>query len=132
MQVLVFKVFSYILYYNFIVFNEFNRVWDLKIPGYSYGGAISEWISKFLEKPNLDLVNFGNNFDADTRSVKLVDPACAAKDDASIIYSDASSFMLLSENSLNDLNSRLNAPVSIVNFRPNFFAKDCDKPYAEV
>lgn len=40
--------------------------------------------------------------------------------------------MLLSESSLEDLNSKLEKKVTVANFRPNFYVKGCEKPYAEV
>ena len=39
--------------------------------------------------------------------------------------------MLLSESSINDLNTQTPIPVSFWNFRPNFLVKNCEK-YAEV
>jgi len=53
------------------------------------------------------------------------------KDDE-IIYSDDSPFLLISEASLNDLNSRLKEKVPMRNFRPNFVVKDVAAPYSEV
>ncbi|MCV9386479.1 MOSC domain-containing protein [Reichenbachiella ulvae] len=41
-------------------------------------------------------------------------------------YGDASPILLLSEASLDDLNSRLDHPVGILNFRPNIVVKGCN------
>lgn len=70
-----------------------------------------------LEKENLDLVCFDDELEP-----RENDPA---------IYADSSPYMLISVNSLNDLNERLEAKVTIRNFRPNFFVDRCES-FAEV
>lgn len=45
-------------------------------------------------------------------------------------FSDIASYMMLSKASVDDLNKRLNTPVTERNFRPNIIVKGC-KPYAE-
>ena len=40
-------------------------------------------------------------------------------------------FLILSQESLSDLNKRLSSPVAIRNFRPNIVIKGCNKPYEE-
>ena len=106
------------------------RVWNLNIYGYRYGGEISKWLSEFLEAENIDLVNFGN--DLEPRMSSLVDKKLESRKDDESIYSDDSPFLLISEASLNDLNSRLKEKVPMRNFRPNFVVKDVTAPYAEV
>jgi hypothetical protein len=102
----------------------------LNIYGYRYGGEIAKWLSEFLEAENIDLVNFGN--DLEPRMSSLVDKKLEWRKDDEIIYSDDSPFLLISEASLSDLNSRLKEKVSMRNFRPNFVVKDVTVPYAEV
>jgi uncharacterized protein YcbX len=105
------------------------RVWNLKINGYRYGGDVSKWLSDFLQVENLDLVNFGN--DLEPRKTNLVDKKLAHREKDEIIYSDDSPFMLISESSLDDLNSRLKDKVTMRNFRPNFVVKNVSAPYDE-
>ena len=45
------------------------RIWSSHLYGYKYDQDISNWISKFLEKENLQLLNFGN----DPNGLKLID-----------------------------------------------------------
>ena len=101
----------------------------MKIKGYRYGGEIAKWLSEFLEAENLDLVNFGGNLEP--RKLCLLDKSLESRKEE-IIYSDDSPFLLISENSLNDLNSRLQEKVSMRNFRPNFVVKDAAAAYEEV
>lgn len=110
------------------------RVWGLYLPGYVYPSHIGKWISSFLEKPDLNLVTFTEDLENEARQVTQCDPspACHAKDTDFISYSDASSFMILSDKSLEELNTRLDNPVVIEQFRPNFYVKDCAEAYAEV
>ena len=101
----------------------------MKIEGYRYGGEIAKWLSEFLEVENLDLVNFGSNLEP--RKLCLIDKKLESRKEE-IIYSDDSPFLLISESSLNDLNSRLKEKVSMRNFRPNFVVKDVVAAYDEV
>ena len=103
-------------------FKFFNRVWNLKVDGYTYGGEIAKWLSKYLEKDNLDLACFGD--DLAPRKVKDIDEKSnlATEDDVTI-YNDYSPYMLIGEGSLADLNSKLEKKVQMKNFRPNFIVK---------
>jgi uncharacterized protein YcbX len=87
-------------------------LWTVTIECYSYGGEVSQWLADFLEQENIDLVNFGENLEQ--------------RNDA-----DFSRFMLVSEASLNELNSRLKNKVTMRNFRPNLIVKNC-LPFEEV
>lgn len=89
------------------------RLWSDYLDCYSYGvdSEISKWLSDVLECENLDLVCLNN---------------LAKRRDG-----DFSTYMVLSEASLQDLNSRLAKKVSIVNFRANLVVQNCSS-YAEV
>ncbi len=109
-----------------------KRVWSTRIDGYVYDSelGIGKWLSEFLGRENLDLICF--DIDLEPRKVKEQnEQSCNASEDDIIIYSDYSPFMLISESSLVDLNTRLEQKVSFKNFRPNIVAKDCDS-FAEV
>ena len=87
-------------------------------------------MSEFLGRENLDLAVFGPEQDA--RKSKDVDMGTNfARDYDEAIFHDYNSFMLISEMSLNDLNSKLEKKVTIRNFRPNFYVSGCDA-FAEV
>jgi uncharacterized protein YcbX len=102
----------------------------LAIDGYSYGGRVSQWLSEVLETENLDLVMFRQDLEA--RKVKDINESGNNGQECDfVIYEDYSPFMLIGESSLLDLNARLEKPVSMRNFRPNFVAKD-SPAYAEV
>ncbi len=87
-------------------------------------------MSDYLEKDNLNLICF--DIDLEPRKIKdNNEQSCNALDDDIVIYADYSPFMLISESSLENLNSKLNNKVNFKNFRPNIVAKDCDA-FAEV
>jgi hypothetical protein len=87
-------------------------------------------LSDFLEAENIDLVNFGDGLEP--RKLPKIHKKLEWRKDDEIIYSDDSPFLLISEASLNDLNSRLKEKVTMRNFRPNFVVKDVAAPYDEV
>jgi uncharacterized protein YcbX len=107
------------------------RVWESYIDGYKYGGQISRWLSEFLEKDHLDLVIYEDSMRP--RYVKdLNEKGNYARESDTTIYNDYSPFMLISNKSLSDLNSRLEKKVTMRNFRPNFVVEDCCEAYSEV
>lgn len=106
------------------------RVWNLEIDGYSYGGEISKWISEVLEIENLDLVVFGNDLKP-RPSKDIKEAGNGAREEDNVIYEDYSPFMLISEASLDELNTRLPRKLTMRSFRPNFVAKNC-QAFAEV
>jgi uncharacterized protein YcbX len=71
-------------------------------------------------------VNFGTDLKA--RKCKESENSFnLARDKDEAIFHDLSPFMLISEESLNDINSKLTEKVTIRNFRPNFFVQNCSK-----
>ena len=99
----------------------------MHIYGYSYGGQIAAWLSDVLET-ELDLVVFDNSFE--TRRVKDINEAgCEPRDEDCVIYEDSAPFMLVSQATLDDLNTRVadsGKQFTMRSFRPNFVVKNCD------
>lgn len=79
-----------------------------------------------MEKENLDLVTFADDVDSRNLASMNDEKAIGVKATDQVLYADYAPFMLLSEASLNDLNSRLEKPVTVRHFRPNILAKDCE------
>lgn len=87
-------------------------------------------MSDYLERDCLNLICF--DIDLEPRKVKdNNEQSCNASADDIVIYADYSPFMLISESSLDNLNSKLINKVNFKHFRPNIVAKDCDA-FAEV
>lgn len=90
------------------------------------GGLATEWVSQFLESP-ARLVRMADEF------VRPVDPKYA-NGPAQTGFSDGFPLLLISEASLDDLNTRLSVrgklPLPMNRFRPNLVVSGCDA-YAE-
>jgi uncharacterized protein len=98
------------------------RVWDDTNRGALVGEEADRWFGEFLEcscrlvyKPEDDL--------------RLVDSLYAAEEDQ-VGFADGFAFLLISEASLEDLNGRLEEPLTMNRFRPNLVVRGCG-PYAE-
>lgn len=98
--------------------------------GNVYGGDVAKWLSNVLEQ-SLDLACFDAEFMARKIKEMKKNYQINVKDDDETIYSDYSQFMLMSDESMQDLNTRTPHPISFWNFRPNIMVKNCNK-YAEV
>uniref|UniRef100_A0A2K5Z7W1 Mitochondrial amidoxime reducing component 1 n=1 Tax=Mandrillus leucophaeus TaxID=9568 RepID=A0A2K5Z7W1_MANLE len=102
------------------------RVHGLEIEGRDCGEAAAQWITSFLKSQSYRLVHFEPHMRP--RHPHQIADLFRPKDQ--IAYSDTSPFMILSEASLADLNSRLEKKVKATNFRPNIVISGCDV-YAE-
>jgi uncharacterized protein len=97
------------------VFGDTNR-------GVLVGGGADRWFSEFLQFP-CQLVHKPDD------DLRLVDSSFAQSGDQ-VGFADGFAFLLISEASLEDLNSRLEEPLPMNRFRPNFVLEGCE-PYAE-
>ncbi|XP_047334041.1 mitochondrial amidoxime reducing component 2 [Impatiens glandulifera] len=93
--------------------------WEWSGSALDEGDEASNWLSTFLGKPNYRLVRFNN---AD--QTRPVDPDYGSGH--KVMFSDQYPFLLISQGSLNALNSFLKDPLPINRFRPNIFVDGCE------
>jgi uncharacterized protein len=98
------------------------NVWGDTNRGALVGEEADSWFREFLAFQ----CRLGRKPDDDTR---LVDSIYARNGDQ-VGFADGFAFLLISEASLEDLNSKLDDPLPMNRFRPNFVVEGCD-PYAE-
>ncbi|XP_070805309.1 mitochondrial amidoxime reducing component 2-like [Pituophis catenifer annectens] len=108
-----------------------NSIWNctrygLQTQGRDCGDEAAEWISTFLNVEPYRLIHYETNMV--TRKPGDFLPAFLPKDE--VAYAEASPLLLISEASLDDLNTRLEKKASITIFRPNIVIKGCS-PYEE-
>jgi uncharacterized protein YcbX len=95
-------------------------VWNDYVDTLDCGDDAAEWLGRYLDTPSR-LVVTGPNYRR---------PVRRAGQGAHTSLADGYPFLLISEASLEDLNSRMDRPLSMDRFRPNIVVKDCP-PYAE-
>ncbi|OXU27180.1 hypothetical protein TSAR_005445 [Trichomalopsis sarcophagae] len=100
------------------------------------GPEASAWISKYLKGSGSDFqlgawfpkcerfISKGASWEPYAKIYKTI------RDEDMGLYSDLSSYMVLSESSVKDLNERLKNPISPLQLRPNIVVEGSD-PYAE-
>nr|XP_045732811.1 mitochondrial amidoxime-reducing component 1 isoform X1 [Mirounga angustirostris] len=103
-----------------------DRVHGLEIEGRDCGEAAAQWITSFLKTQPYRLVHFEPHL-RPRNSHQILD---VFRPTDQIAYSDTSPYLILSEASLADLNSRLEKKVKVTNFRPNIVISGCGV-YAE-
>ena len=97
-------------------------VWDDTVQAFTISGEIDEWFSRFLDYP-CKLVQMRKE------STRPVEQKYAIQNDQ-VSFADSFPLHLISEASLQDLNSRLETPVPMNRFRPNLVIRGC-KSYEE-
>jgi len=100
------------------------HIWQSKnVEAIDQGDEPAQWFSDWLGEP-VRLVHFADGFKRKVSS----DYAISADDHTG--FADGYPILLASEASLQDLNSRLDAPIPMNRFRPNVVVKDC-APFEE-
>ncbi len=87
------------------------EVWKSPCFGFVAKNKINQWFSSFLNV-SVRLVNYDN------QQPRISDPEYSRKDDI-VSYADGFPLLITTQASLDELNSRLEVPVSMLNFRPN-------------
>lgn len=110
-----------------------NTIWSQEIDVIDCGDEVATWLSEFLlhEKTGIRLVYYP--FKKATRPIskenKTKFPEFYTAKDVGALQ-DESSYMVFNQSSHDDLNSRIEHPIPIVQFRPNFIVKG-PKPFEE-
>ncbi|KAM9608808.1 mitochondrial amidoxime reducing component 2 [Morphnus guianensis] len=97
------------------------RLFGLDIQGRDCGDEVAQWITTFLNSEPYRLVHFEPSMMP--RKSKDIIKLFRTTDE--VAYPDCSPVLILSEASLEDLNTRLEKKVKIQNFRPNILVTDC-------
>jgi len=98
------------------------KVWNDECSAYDTGDEAANWLSQFLEMA-CRLVYFPED------EIRQVDLDYAKEGDKTA-FSDGFPLLLISQASLDDLNSRLGSPISMNRFRPNIVVDGC-QPFEE-
>lgn len=98
------------------------RVWDDTVDAVTVDPAADAWLSKYLDK-EVRLVYMPES------AARPVDPTYAQAGE-NVSFADAYPLLVISQESLDDLNTRLAEPVTMRRFRPNLVVTGT-LPYAE-
>ena len=98
------------------------EIWKTQTKGQIVSGPADEWVSSAIGEAS-HLVYMGDDVKRE------VNPLFNAGDDV-VGFADAYPILVLSEASVEDLNSRMDAPITFQRFRPNIILKG-GEPYQE-
>ncbi|XP_057334775.1 mitochondrial amidoxime-reducing component 1-like [Microplitis mediator] len=102
-------------------------VWNQSVPACDCGEEVARWLSRFLlqEDTGLRLVYYP--LDGPYRDVRKQNRGFPLTENADVgAYPDATAYTLMNEASINDLNTRIEDPVTPLQFRPNFVVKGAE------
>lgn len=116
-----------------------TSIWGVPVQAIDCGEEIAKWLSRFIFSEDVGLRLFLYPHAGATRAVRDADsrvwPAFRSLDTGAM--HDTTSYMLMTESSLAELNGRLaalepaEAPVPMQQFRPNFVVKGTRSPFEE-
>src|ERR1700733_6408056 len=98
-------------------------IWNDTCEAIDEGDEVAEWLSAYM-KTSCRLVRMADEF------VRSVDDRYAEAEDQ-VGFADAFPFLLISTESLEDLNSRLDESLPMNRFRPNIVVSGCSSSFAE-
>ncbi|ODM96337.1 Mitochondrial amidoxime-reducing component 1 [Orchesella cincta] len=94
------------------------------------GDEVANWLSKFLEMDGLRLLyHYRETTQRELTSLQQKFPHFSPEDKGA--FSDQTSYMLMSEESIKMLNTKLDKPVSHRNFRPSILVTGVVDPFSE-
>lgn len=99
-------------------------IWGQAVPARDCGEEAARWLSRFVLQEDVGLRLVYYPLDKTSRDVREKNkpfPLTMAEDSGA--YPDATSYCLINESSITDLNTRLDEPVTPQHFRPNFVVK---------
>jgi uncharacterized protein YcbX len=100
------------------------NIWKSKgVHAIDQGDESAQWFSDWLGV-SVRLVHVDSNY------IRKLNPDYAVSADDHTGFADGYPILVISEESLRDLNSKLDTPLPMNRFRPNMVVKDCD-PFAE-
>ena len=94
------------------------KIWNDHCVVFVAINEVNLWFSEFLGR-SVRLIKY------DDSNPRPTDPAYSNQDDI-VSFADGFPILVISQSSLDDLNSKLDKPVSMKNFRPNLVVKDCE------
>ncbi|MCA1647095.1 MAG: MOSC domain-containing protein [Chloroflexi bacterium] len=99
-------------------------IWRDRVAAIDQGPAVAAWLSSFLETP-CRLVRQADD------AVRLVDREFARQPADEVSFADGYPLLLISDESLADLNTRLDPQLPMNRFRPNIVVRGAGTPYTE-
>ena len=100
------------------------NVWSDRVAAIDQGPVVADWLSTFLQTP-CRLVRQADD------AVRLVDREFATQPTDEVSFADGYPLLLLSEESLTNLNARLDTRLPMNRFRPNVVVGGAGVPYVE-
>lgn len=103
-------------------------IWRDTVQAADAGDESAAWLSRVLEQP-CRLVRRGPSYARFLPGKRV--PGTLATREVPVSFADAFPMLVISEESLADLNGRLDHPLPMDRFRPNLVLRGCSEPYAE-
>lgn len=107
------------------------KVWGESVEGIDCGDAVAEWVSSYVDTPNLRVLYHAQ--ENASRSVQHGETRWhkTAKSVDQVGFQDGFPFMLMSQASVDELSQRLENKISVRAFRPNFVVSTDNPPFSE-
>ncbi|KAK3888758.1 hypothetical protein Pcinc_007232 [Petrolisthes cinctipes] len=110
-----------------------SKIWGESVRGVDCGDMVAQWLSAVLYKgeTRVRLIHKGGVMERRPPRKLHYYTFPRIKDSDSLYYQDTAAIHLTTVTSLDDLNSRLDQPVTMANFRPNIVVGGTIEPFTE-
>ena len=95
------------------------------------GDQAAEWICQFLQKSGLRLVFASEELEMAELVSISEDPEEAVLPGDKVAFADFASYLIVNQTSVDYVNSKLEHPVNVLNYRPNIVIGGCQQPFEE-
>mmetsp|Transcript_9408 Transcript_9408/g.23976 ORF Transcript_9408/g.23976 Transcript_9408/m.23976 type:complete len:343 (+) Transcript_9408:31-1059(+) len=96
------------------------RIWEDHVAAIDQGDDVAEWLSKYLDVPNLRLVRMPKSTN------RWCETAYAPLAGARAAFSDGYPILVTNQASMDDLNAKMKTPLPMDRFRPNVVVEGAD------
>ncbi len=94
------------------------KIWQDECVGIVASEQVNQWFSQYLDS-SVRLIKYNQ------KAPRAIDPNYSSPNDI-VSFADGFPLLVISDASLQDLNSKLETPVTMTNFRPNIIVDGCE------
>lgn len=107
------------------------RIFSHWVNALDCGEEAADWVCRFLKRSDLRLVFASKDLEMAELASFSEDPEETVLPGDQVAFADFASYLLVSQTSVDYVNTKLDQPVNVLNYRPNIVIGGCQQPFEE-